>query len=471
MSRFARPVKKNAMKIAAPRPLPAIFAFGLCLSLLSATGRAQLTVSNSATLTVTLAGSNVLLRADFATTNGAFTLVQGPRPDALQLPPHSFQISNQIVDIGWVPPARTAQWTLTNATAATRFFRLELEPVLTRGRALVFKDGWIDFEATRALYGPLTNGGPVVFKQPEEVWLDHLGTYDTNGVLIGSNEGMLTGFYGSTLINTIGELYPPLAHIPDVPRRYSPNNDFRIDYTGAANGMPRESLIWASEAQFYWNIQDYRTRFLNQQFVEELNLPPDLASNILHRQYRPDLMMETNFSGPIRYERPLFAVEEMPGPNFPFRFSPQENAYGVSLRDRVVGANVTNTPLSLMFDAGSTIADYAGLAAFWILGTNRGFPSDALWGGTGWQNNILPPINDGISGWVAYRYTGQPEVYREYMLARRRWASKPCGGTNVPCDKGTSVRNVMMHDESILNGDGVEWRLDKGQDFRGLFFR
>lgn len=76
-----------------------------------------------------------------------------------------------------------------------------------------------------------------------------------------------------------------------MPRRYSASNDFRIDYTGTANGLPRESLLWASEAQFLWNIQDYRTRFLNRQFVEELNLPPDLASNILVRQFRPDLNM------------------------------------------------------------------------------------------------------------------------------------------------------------------------------------
>lgn len=99
------------------------------------------------------------MRADFDTTNGAFTLVQGPRPDALRLPDSTPSILlHQILDIGWVPASRTAQWTLTNSPAS-RFFRLELEPA--HGRALVFKDGWIDFEATSALYGAMTNAnGP-----------------------------------------------------------------------------------------------------------------------------------------------------------------------------------------------------------------------------------------------------------------------------------------------------------------------
>src|SRR5437879_147181 len=62
---------------------------------------AQLTDSNFATLTLNISGSNLLLRADFDTTNGAFTVVQAERPDALRLPACSCQISNQILDIGW----------------------------------------------------------------------------------------------------------------------------------------------------------------------------------------------------------------------------------------------------------------------------------------------------------------------------------------------------------------------------------
>ena len=136
----------------------ALLAVGLSLLALSA--RAQLTVTNSVTLRVSMVGSNLVLRAGFDTTNGAFTLVQGARPDALTLPACSCQISNQILDIGWVQPARTAQWTLTNWSATpARFFRLEFEPFLNRGRALVFKDGPLDFDAMRATYGSITNSG------------------------------------------------------------------------------------------------------------------------------------------------------------------------------------------------------------------------------------------------------------------------------------------------------------------------
>jgi hypothetical protein len=103
-----------------------LIAFGFFLLVFSARG--QLTVSNSATLDVSIVGSNLVLRADFGTTNGAFTIVQGERPEALILPRYAFQISNQIFDLGWVPTNRTVQWTLTNYPAnGARFFRLELD--------------------------------------------------------------------------------------------------------------------------------------------------------------------------------------------------------------------------------------------------------------------------------------------------------------------------------------------------------
>ena len=62
---------------------------------------AQIPFTNSATLTLTLSGSNLLLCADFDSTNGEFTVIQGDRPDGLTLPACSCQISNQILDIGW----------------------------------------------------------------------------------------------------------------------------------------------------------------------------------------------------------------------------------------------------------------------------------------------------------------------------------------------------------------------------------
>ncbi len=59
------------------------------------------------------------------------------------------------------------------------------------------------FDAMRRTYGDITNNAqnpdgatnttPIIFKPPVELWLDNLGTYDTNGVLVGGNDGRLNG--------------------------------------------------------------------------------------------------------------------------------------------------------------------------------------------------------------------------------------------------------------------------------------
>jgi hypothetical protein len=112
----------------------------------------------------------------------------------------------------------------------------------------VFKEGWLDFEAMKAQYGSITNSAfytngawqyastPPVIKQPQEVWLENLGTYDTNGVLIAANEGTLTGFYGRTRIDSLQTFDPQYESLGDVPRLLSLSNDFRVDYSGFANG-------------------------------------------------------------------------------------------------------------------------------------------------------------------------------------------------------------------------------------------
>jgi hypothetical protein len=39
-------------------------------------------------------------------------------------------------------------------------------------------------------------------------------------------------------------------------------------------------------------------------------------------------------------------------------------------------------PLSIAYDTEVSMCDYLGLVAFWVLGTNTGFPSDAFFGQT-----------------------------------------------------------------------------------------
>ena len=108
-----------------PRPARHLFVLLIVFCLATTSTRAAEPFTNSATLAVSFDGTNVLLRAGFSATNGAYTLVQGPRPDALALPACSCQISNQILDLGWVPASGTAQWTVTNGPASARFFRLQ----------------------------------------------------------------------------------------------------------------------------------------------------------------------------------------------------------------------------------------------------------------------------------------------------------------------------------------------------------
>lgn len=454
-----------------PRPTRHLLALLMAFCLAAISARAADPFTNSATLAVSFDGTNVLLRAEFAGTNGAFTLVQGARPDALTLPACSCQISNQIFDIGWVPAARQVQWTLTNWPASSaRFFRLQLEPFLTRGRALVFKDGPLDFDAMRRTYGDITNNyqntsianptntTPMIFKQPVEVWIDNLGEYDTNGLLVASNEGKLSGRYAKTELYTVDEYVPGFAGLgtlPNIAEIHSATNDFRINFQGDQMVTPRQAALWHSEAQFYHDVNDYRVRFLNDAFITELGLPPELERNVRTLQYRPDLQF-TAFPGviPTRQKAILEVLESFRV--LGIQIFPIPNALSVPCRSRApYQAFESSPPLSLIYDSSFTAGEYAGLVAFWITGTNvDGFTTESGFG-LSWQSNILPVISDGINAWVAYRYSGTPEIASYLNYAFRIANGRPCGGTNVPCDKGYSMRNVMMFDEGNTSGDGV----------------
>ena len=68
---------------------------------------------------------------------------------------------------------------------------------------------------------------------------------------------------------------------------------------------------------------------------------------------------------------------------------------------------------------------------------------------------MLSPVNNALSDWTAYRYAGSVEIYKQSYYAYRTWAGRLCGGTNIPCDKGNNIRNVMMFDEANTSSDGV----------------
>ena len=94
--------------------------------------------------------------------------------------------------------------------------------------------------------------------------------------------------------------------------------------------------------------------------------------------------------------------------------------------------------------------------AFWVLGAKTGFPGDNFFGQINtWPTGVLAPINKGLSTWTAYRYAGDPEVFRYNQYAERVWSGAFFGGSGIPGDKGNNIRNVMMFDEQNLSEDGV----------------
>jgi len=312
--------------------------------------------------------------------------------------------------------------------------------------------------------------GPLYTPSLSNVCLFYLGDFDPEtGYRVSGNGGYLNGKYLETDLYSIDEFAqnPPYNQWPNVPNFYSASNDFQIDPNcwdnpqGGQNPCPqgvnqRQAHLWSSEAHQYYFLTDYRMRFLNDPFIDQLQLDPEIAKNLKTRQFRPDL----DVGGNERLDRPIVVMNEFVIPAGISLF-PDENMEAVTVRTR--GPNephMSAPPMGLAYDPEVTIGDYAGLMANWVMADNRGFPSDYGFGQNNeWQNNILPALNDGLSGWVAYRTSGHSEIYSNTLWTFRTWADRQgiraCGGSNYPCDKGQAIRNVMMFDEVQVDKNGV----------------
>ena len=266
--------------------------FCLCLPL---PVRAQ-SFTNSATLSAAMAGTNLVVSYSLVNTQGWVTLFQAGSLTDLATNAQPFDLA---------PASATGQGQFTvpvNPAAPSQFYRLLIEQWPSRGKALVFTNGPLDFAAMRAAYGDITNNyqipngtayptntTPMIFKQPVQVWLDNLGTYDSNGVQVADNAGLLWGKY---LITEVSSLNNPGSGFPQINAIYSPTNDFRVNYNGDSNIPARAALLWSSQVQLYYDVNNYRKTLLNDAFVRELHLPSDLESNLISHQYRPDLNMQ-----------------------------------------------------------------------------------------------------------------------------------------------------------------------------------
>jgi hypothetical protein len=304
----------------------------------------------------------------------------------------------------------------------------------SKGLALVFKDGVMDWNTFQ-------------FKNPVEVCVGNLGVYDDTGTQIATNGGLLNGRWGKAESLSIDQIFPDLAYLGPVPQLSSDINDFRVDYTGATQNDVRAGVLQSAVANKYYFIDDYRTRFLNDAFVDSLNLPAQIAKNLKYLQYRPDL--QSNPAATLA--KPKFRVDEIGQADGLVRL-PIPNIYRSTVRTRADIANFASLPpLALSYDGEIIVSDYAALASFWVSGFNTLWPMSM----PDWRTNMAAAVSDGISHWAAYRYSGHSELYKYFAYAIRTWAGVPCGGTNVPCEKGSQIRNVMMVDVQNSSADGV----------------
>lgn len=288
-----------------------------------------------------------------------------------------------------------------------------------------------------------------------EVCLTNLGIYDSTGHRQGANiEPSIPGAYvlsGKYLeTNT-------LALDNEFNRASSATNDFRYDYTGDIGDTSRESLAWSSEANLYYHINQYRTDFLNDTFINSLQIDAQKKKNLKFLQYRPDLV-DNDPEYDLNFAKPRLNTFELTFQLFALAIVPVPNVMAVSFRSRHYYASLP--PLSYAFDPEATVGDYVGLAANWITTTNTPFLSEAQANyPTNWQNNISPVINDSFSDWTAHRYLGNTEVYKYANYTSALWeddVNVTCGGETKPaCDKGKNLRNVMMFDAADASQNGV----------------
>jgi hypothetical protein len=335
------------------------------------------------------------------------------------------------------------------------------------GVAYVWPDGpwdWENWDGTYEDQRPL-----------EYVLLTHLGDYDPEtGAWLGDGGGLLDGKYAGTYLQSIDETsgFEPFrswANVPDLvvsDQRYVFDPDCDDD-PGSGGTLcdpgidQRTSAAYSSVTHLYAHNEAYRRDWSNDAFILGLNLPTEIEQNLLNRQFRPDYDPFFTEDPPL-LERPTLWLWEGTEADFGYiSLYPVVNKMRSKFRTRGPVEPFSSLPTaSIAFAREAFVGDYDGLMAFWVLGDNTGWPSESGYGqGSFWQSNVLPPLNDGLSGWSAYRMSGNTEVYKPFYYMLREWADhqgvEACGGTNYACDKGSSVRNVMMFKETQTDRNGV----------------
>lgn len=347
--------------------------------------------------------------------------------------------------------------TASSLDAPAAFYRVVRVPGLGCRGIPAERLAGTQYALARVFVGDPFNFETMQYNEQQVVCLTNLGVYDQTGQRVGDNNGMLNGRYFNTDVQAF-DLDPTPPNITPPTRAQALNHDFTpIDYTGATNNSKKDGIVWASEISAYYHINEFREKYFNDEFIDSLHLDPQIVQNLKYLQYRPDLELR-DIGGqwqPVAAAFPEVTLEERINPLGLLLF-PNENVVLTDIRSREGTVQASLPLLSGAFAKEELVGDYAGLLAFWMISSNRGFPSEAAFSTTdNWLTNVLPAVNDGLSTWVSHRISGNPEVHRYLSYLARTWQSYPCGGTSVACDKGQNIRNVMMFDEGNITRDSV----------------
>ncbi|MBN8550288.1 MAG: hypothetical protein J0M12_13300 [Deltaproteobacteria bacterium] len=292
------------------------------------------------------------------------------------------------------------------------------------------------------------------------VCLDNLGTYNSEtGAKTASNfDSALRGYVlNGKYLRTNLQTETPLLN-----RFVSNRNDFRLNIAGTSAANARQNVLWGSEVNLYYYINNYRKLFLNNTFIGSLGLSPTATLNVQNRQFRPDLQ------GIVNSRLPWFIPNELTAFT-PASVSPPQNNFVEPSKRRAATTDALDT---LSLDPGFVVGQYSAVLSNWLTVGNAQWPNDPTWGSVGnvsWRTDIRPALLEGIKLWNAYRYTSRTEPYQYAKRVMRRWNSYSCGGINqAPCNKGHKIDNVMMYldsaDPLLNNPTNPSWPASNSDD-------
>lgn len=312
----------------------------------------------------------------------------------------------------------------------------------SRGTALVF------------LGDPLIEIEPGIYdyRNLSRVCLDDIGVFSSTD-----------GSYLSDNYDAVEDSYVLKGRYTDVIEGYfSPifarwdggaENEFEADFMNPT-GEPTEALIQNSAANLYYHVTNFRNNFFNAQFIEDLDLDPQIEANLLYAQHRVG-----GFNG-LPSDESLFIYDMREGTGFGgVAIDPLQNAIFMSARTLRFGQEGT-FPVSGAFDPGLIVGEYAGLMAFWVSSFNDLWPGDSFCQ-SDYPTNMTSCLNDAAEYLTAAYYLQDSHVHRTNGFTAREWDERSCDDpdniSSPPCDRGIIIDHSMLYSEAEISAGETEF--------------